>query len=106
MARSTSPRRRASAHCDGTVNDSSYFPASGPSVNPHTKGAVFRYSTIEIRSLRIATLNPCPYGPLNQYNTREPVPFRVSKSESFAEFSHFGGTNLVSDGFSLPVPGS
>ena len=51
MATSTSPRRNASAHCDGTVNERSYLPASGPSVNPHTSGAVFRYSTIEMRSL-------------------------------------------------------
>src|SRR5579863_7594800 len=51
MAMSTSPRRSASAHCEGTVNESSYLPVSGPSVKPQTSGAVFRYSTIEMRSL-------------------------------------------------------
>src|SRR5271155_4630271 len=51
MAMSASPARKASARCEGTVNDSSYLPASGPCVNPHTSGAVFKYCTIEMRSL-------------------------------------------------------
>src|SRR5579863_202488 len=51
MATSTSPKRKASAHFEGMVNESSYLPASGPSAKPHTSGAVFRYSTMEIRSL-------------------------------------------------------
>ncbi len=50
MATSASPRRSASAHCDGTVKERSYLPASGPLVKPHTSGAVFRNSTIEMRS--------------------------------------------------------
>src|SRR6266403_230379 len=50
IATSTAPERNASAHCDGTVNESSYFPRSGPCVKPRTSGAVFRYSTIEIRT--------------------------------------------------------
>src|ERR1700758_2358764 len=50
IATSTAPERSASAHCDGTVNESSYFPRNGPCVKPRTSGAVFRYSTIEIRS--------------------------------------------------------
>src|SRR5580704_12222177 len=53
IATSAAPVRRASAHCDGQVNDKSYLPASGPSVNPQTSGAVFKYSTIEMRSLLI-----------------------------------------------------
>src|SRR5487761_426152 len=54
MATSASPRRNASAHCDGTVNERSYFPARGPSVKPQTSGAVFRNSTIETRNLAIS----------------------------------------------------
>ena len=50
IATSTSPRFSASAHCEGTVNERSYLPASGPSVNPHTSGAVFRNSTIDMRN--------------------------------------------------------
>src|SRR6185437_10056014 len=56
MATSTSPRRKASAHCEGTVNDKSYLPASGPSVKPHTSGAVFRYSTTEMRNFVIGNV--------------------------------------------------
>src|SRR5271169_6773704 len=56
IATSAAPVRNASAHCDGHVNDKSYFPASGPSVNPQTSGAVFKYSTIEMRSLLILEL--------------------------------------------------
>src|SRR5277367_1146002 len=56
IATSAAPLRNASAHCDGHVNDKSYLPASGPSVNPHTSGAVFKYSTIEMRSLLILQL--------------------------------------------------
>src|SRR5260370_38990103 len=44
------PVRNCSAHCDGTVNDKSYLPRSGPLVKPQTSGAVFRYWTIEMRS--------------------------------------------------------
>src|SRR5262252_2255303 len=51
MAMSTSRLRRASAHSDGTVKDSSYSPRRGPCVKPHTSGAVFKYSTTETRSL-------------------------------------------------------
>src|SRR5271169_471434 len=50
MAMSAAPVRSASAHCDGTVNDKSYFPASGPFVKPQTSGAVFKYCTIDMRS--------------------------------------------------------
>src|SRR4029077_6119579 len=53
MAMSAAPRRRASAHCEGTVKERSYLSASGPSANPQTSGAVLRYSTIEMRSLAI-----------------------------------------------------
>ena len=35
--------RNCSAHCDGTVNDKSYLPRSGPLVKPQTSGSVFRY---------------------------------------------------------------
>src|SRR6266481_6043565 len=48
IATSATPERSASAHWDGTVNESSYFPRSGPCVKPRTSGAVFRYSTIEM----------------------------------------------------------
>src|SRR5580704_1722677 len=50
MAMSAAPVRSASAHCDGTVKDKSYFPASGPFVKPQTSGAVFKYCTIDMRS--------------------------------------------------------
>src|SRR5882757_4332012 len=50
IATSAAPERSASAHCDGTVKESSYFPRSGPCVKPRTSGAVFRYSTTEIRT--------------------------------------------------------
>src|SRR5580704_16719801 len=50
MAMSAAPARSASAHCDGTVNDKSYFPASGPFVKPQTSGAVFKYCTIDMRN--------------------------------------------------------
>ena len=53
MAMSASPARKASAHSDGTVKDRSYLPASGPSVKPQTSGAVFRNSTMEMRSFFI-----------------------------------------------------
>src|SRR5260370_20554820 len=51
MATSTAPVRSASAHSDGTVKESSQRPAKGPLVKPQTSGAVFRYSTMEMRSL-------------------------------------------------------
>src|SRR5260370_33512971 len=51
MATSAAPLRSASAHCDGTVNESSYLPWREPFVKPHTKAAVFRYCTIDMRSL-------------------------------------------------------
>src|SRR5712691_10562117 len=51
MATSTAPARSASAHSDGTVKESSQRPAKGPLVKPQTSGAVFRYSTMEMRSL-------------------------------------------------------
>src|SRR5580698_6223480 len=50
IAMSAAPVRIASAHCEGTVNDKSYFPASGPFVKPQTSGAVFKYCTIDMRS--------------------------------------------------------
>src|SRR5580698_6909282 len=50
MATSAAPVRSASAHWDGTVNDKSYFPTSGPFVNPQTSGAVFKYCTMDMRS--------------------------------------------------------
>jgi len=50
MATSARPARKSSAHCEGTVNDSSYLPWSGPLVKPQTSGAVFRYCTMEMRS--------------------------------------------------------
>src|SRR5207302_7874719 len=51
MATSARPERKSSAHCEGTVNDKSYLPSSGPLVKPQTSGAVLRYWTIEMRSL-------------------------------------------------------
>src|ERR1044072_112867 len=51
MATSAAFERRASAHCDGTVNESSNLPCNGPWVNPRTSGAVLRYCTTEMRSL-------------------------------------------------------
>src|ERR1019366_4109397 len=53
MPTSTRPARRSSAHCDGTANERSYRPARGPSVKPQTSGAVFRNSTMEMRSFPI-----------------------------------------------------
>jgi hypothetical protein len=50
---SARPARKSSAHCEGTANKSSYLPARGPSVKPQTSGAVFRNSTMEMRSLPI-----------------------------------------------------
>src|SRR6267154_6716121 len=50
IATSTTPERNASAHWDGTVNESSYLPRNRPCVNPRTSGAVFRYSTMEMRT--------------------------------------------------------
>src|ERR1700719_4817524 len=50
IATSAAPERSASAHWDGTVQESSYLPRSGPCVKPRTSGAVFRYSTIEMRT--------------------------------------------------------
>src|SRR5712692_2901359 len=50
IATSTFPVRNCSAHCEGTVNDKSYLPRSGPLVKPQTSGAVFRYCTMEMRS--------------------------------------------------------
>src|SRR5271156_5662433 len=50
MAMSTLFVRRASAHCEGMVKDRSYLPRNGPCEKPHTNGAVFKYSTIEMRS--------------------------------------------------------
>src|SRR5467141_4172664 len=50
---SARPAFKSSAHCDGTANERSYRPARGPSVKPQTSGAVFRNSTIEMRSLPI-----------------------------------------------------
>src|SRR5260370_22365526 len=50
IATSAVPVRNCSAHCDGTVNDKSYLPRSGPLVKLQTSGAVFRYWTIEMRS--------------------------------------------------------
>src|SRR5258706_15793684 len=52
---SARPAFRPSAHCEGTANERSYRPASGPSVKPQTSGAVFRNSTIEMRNLSIFT---------------------------------------------------
>src|SRR5438477_2685769 len=51
MATSARPERKSSAHCEGTVNDKSYLPSSGPLVKPQTSGAVLRYCTMEMRSL-------------------------------------------------------
>src|ERR1700737_266047 len=51
MPTSARPAFRSSAHCDGTANERSYLPARGPSVKPQTNGAVFRNSTMEMRSL-------------------------------------------------------
>ena len=51
MAMSTALVRRASAHCDGTVKDKSYLPLRGPLVKDQTNGVVFKYLTIEMRSL-------------------------------------------------------
>ena len=50
MAMSTALVRKASAHWDGNVKDRSYLPLSGPLVKDQTKGVVFRYLTIEMRS--------------------------------------------------------
>jgi hypothetical protein len=43
MAMSAAFVRRASAHCEGTVNESWYFSRNAPCVKPRTSGAVFRY---------------------------------------------------------------
>src|SRR5712664_1805459 len=51
MAMSAAPVRSSSAHCEGTVNERSYLPCSGPCVKPRTSGAVLRYCTTEMRSL-------------------------------------------------------
>src|SRR5258706_10642121 len=55
MATSAAPVRRASAHCEGTVKEKSYFfPAKarrGTWVKPRISGAVLRYCTTEMRSL-------------------------------------------------------
>src|SRR5207248_5302979 len=51
MATSARPERKSAAHCEGTVNDKSYLPSSGPLVKPQTSGAVLGYCTMEMRSL-------------------------------------------------------
>src|SRR6266446_2296267 len=51
IATSTAPVRRASAHCDGTVEERSYVLRRGPWVKPRTSGTVLRYCTTEMRSL-------------------------------------------------------
>src|SRR5712691_4618168 len=93
MATSAAPARNASAHCDGTVNDNSYFPRSGPFVKPHTKGAVFRYCTIDMRSLAKRMFSQKP-----QYSRREFAPrkhaFVVKLSRRFAA-ADFGGVKNV-----------
>ena len=43
IATSASPMRSCWAHREGTVNEKSYLPRSGPLVKPQTSGAVFRY---------------------------------------------------------------
>ena len=50
MATSAAPERKASAHSEGTVKESSYLPRRGPLVKPQTSGVVFKYLTIEMRS--------------------------------------------------------
>src|SRR5579859_3311537 len=64
MATSARPNRKSSAHCEGTVNDRSYFAWSGPLVKPQTSGAVFRYCTMEMRSLLTKRVSPSR----SQYN--------------------------------------
>src|SRR5271156_3956990 len=74
MAMSAAPVRSASAHCDGTVNDKSYFPASGPFVKLQTSGAVFKYCTIDMRSF-------CTLGILaisSQYSRQDFLPRQPS----------------------------
>src|SRR5260370_12837602 len=51
IATSTCPVVDCSAHCEGTVNDKWYLPRKGPLVKPQMSGAVFRYCTMEMRSL-------------------------------------------------------
>src|ERR1700730_6608709 len=53
MPTSARPAFRSSAHCEGTANERSYRPSRGPSVKPQTSGAVFKNSTMEMRSLPI-----------------------------------------------------
>src|SRR6266705_1319041 len=53
MPTSARPAFRSSAHCDGTANERWYTAVRGPSVKPQTSGAVFRNSTMEMRSLPI-----------------------------------------------------
>src|ERR1700693_2150999 len=64
MATSARPVRKSSEHWDGTVKDKSYFPCNGPFVKPQTSGAVFRYWTIEMRSLVTRREVTCKF----QYN--------------------------------------
>src|ERR1700687_1889559 len=53
MPTSARPAFRSSAHCDGTANKRSYRPSRDQTVKPQTSGAVFRNSTMEMRSLPI-----------------------------------------------------
>src|ERR1700682_5687202 len=67
MAMSAAPVRKASAHSEGTVNDKSYLPQSGPSVNPQTRGAVFRYCTMEMRSFVTLHVFVASFGPFASF---------------------------------------
>jgi len=83
---SAAPLRSASAQSDGTVNESSYLPWSGPCVKPRTSGAVFRYCTTEMRSLfTLGWLAEIDYSRLkNRTGT---------VSDGVKGFSVFGGFN-------------
>src|SRR5580704_6132196 len=82
IAMSTAPDRSASAHCEGTVNESSYLPFCGPCVNPRTSGAVFRYSTMEIRKdTRLG-----PHFESTVYQTRLRLRLETPQKLTFARF--------------------
>src|SRR6266849_6489643 len=108
MATSAAPLRSASAHCDGTVNESSYLPWREPFVKPHTKGAVFRYCTIDMRSLakvRPKSKSPLPKagvtgacGSRGQYSRRDFAPRKhafVVKLSRRSAAADFGGVKNV-----------
>src|ERR1700692_1776855 len=98
IAMSAAPVRKASAHCEGTVKERSYFPCNGPCVKPQTNGAVFRYCTMETRSFFKGAVLAQRFPRKLQYSRRDFAPrkhaFDVKLFGRFAA-ADFGGVKHV-----------